>query len=52
MARNNTLGSSFLALRLEKIEEKQLKKIIEDDEISGNKLLRKLVREYLKQRLK
>jgi len=49
MARKNKKGSSFLALGLEKSEEKELKRILKSDGKSGKRLIIKLVRTYIKE---
>jgi hypothetical protein len=48
MSRENTKGTSFCGLGLEKDEEKKLKKHLADQEISAKKLMRRLIREYIK----
>lgn len=50
MARKNKLGNSFYALGLDKHEEKLIKTIMKDDDMSGKKYLRDLIRKDFKER--
>lgn len=49
MARINKLGTSWHSLNLEKFEEEAIKKDLVEKDISGYKLLRYLVRRYIKE---
>ncbi len=49
MARPNKKGNSFCSLQLEKSEEEQIKKYIEQKDISAKQLLRYLIRKHLKE---
>lgn len=50
MARENLKGTSFCGLGLEKEEEKAIKKFLKDEDASAKWLLRKLVREFIRQK--
>jgi len=49
MARKNKLGTSFCSLALELQEEVEIKKYLEDKDISAKQLLRYLIRKHLKE---
>lgn len=52
MARTNKTGISFLGLGLTKGEDKVLKALIAEEDTDGKKLLRTLVRDWMKSKIK
>lgn len=49
MARENVKGTSYLGLGLKKSEEKKLKFLLQENDMKGKKLLRDLVRKWIKE---
>lgn len=50
MSKPNLSGSSFLSLNLDKKEEAELKLLLKQKDMSANRLLRALVRRFLKEK--